>query len=306
MFKIFYLFDVLVSLLAVFFGLKPFFITLFLILLISFVMRSNERVITIYPNSRKVTYFGSLILYLLLILLYIIIFKKISFYLLIPLIDIVIKNIILNRIKYITNKVYFLSEKEIEKIRFSKKSYDSVKRVLDVFLSIVILIISSSVIFIIHLLILLYDGKPSIIKQKRVGINGEEFCMYKFRTYKLDGETKTKIGKIIRPIRFDELPQFFNVLKGDMSIVGPRPELMFFHKMANENIPYYHWRINIKPGLTGWAQINYKYTQTVEEYIVKTKYDLYYLKNRSFCLDFKTFMKTPYAIVYTLMSKKGN
>jgi len=269
-------------------------------------MRSNERVITIYPNSRKVTFFGSLILYFLLVLVYMIIFKKISFYLLIPLLDIVTKNIILNRIKYITNKVYFLSENDIEYFGFIRKSYDSVKRILDIILSITILVLASPIIFIIHLLILIFDGKPSIIKQKRVGINGIEFCMYKFRTYKLDGETKTKIGRIIRPIRFDELPQFFNVLKGDMSIVGPRPELMFFHKMANENIPYYNWRINIKPGLTGWAQINYKYTQTVEEYIVKTKYDLYYLKNRSFCLDFKIFMKTPYAIVFTLMSKKGS
>jgi len=249
---------------------------------------------------------GSLLFYLLLFIIYIIVFKKISYFIFIPLIDIILKNTILYRLKYITKKVYFLSDEEIKELSFGEKNYDFVKRVLDIILSIFMLVLLSPIFVIIYFLIAILDGRPAIIKQKRIGRDEKEFYMYKFRTYKFDGETKTKIGKVIRPIRFDELPQFFNVLKGDMSVVGPRPELMFFHKMAAENISYYHWRAKIKPGLTGWAQINYKYTQTVKEYIMKTKYDLYYLKNRSFCIDFKIFFKTPYAIVFTLLERKNS
>ena len=120
--------------------------------------------------------------------------------------------------------------------------------------------------------------------------------MYKFQTLK-DGDDDiklrmTKFGKFLRDKRLDELPQFFNVLKGDMALVGPRPEMISFHNMCMKNIPYYRYRNYLKPGITGWAQVKYIHTTTLEEYIKKTEYDLYYIKNASFKLDIKIILST--------------
>jgi sugar transferase (PEP-CTERM system associated) len=139
---------------------------------------------------------------------------------------------------------------------------------------------------------------PILYRQRRVGMDGAPFTVYKFRSMSANAESKTgavwavkndprvtPVGKIIRKIRFDELPQLFNVLRGEMSIVGPRPERPEFVDSLSEQIPYYRHRHAVKPGITGWAQINYKYGDTIEDTITKLEYDLYYIKNMSFSLD---------------------
>lgn len=102
----------------------------------------------------------------------------------------------------------------------------------------------------------------------------------------------TPVGRIIRKIRFDELPQLFNVLRGEMSIVGPRPERPEFVTTLSEQIPYYRQRHCVRPGITGWAQINYKYGDTLEDTLTKLEYDLYYIKNMSFSMDFYIIFHT--------------
>ncbi|PWT99754.1 MAG: hypothetical protein C5B51_26395, partial [Terriglobia bacterium] len=139
---------------------------------------------------------------------------------------------------------------------------------------------------------------PILYRQTRVGLNGEPFTLYKFRSMRADAEAGTgavwaskddprvtPIGKIIRRIRFDELPQLFNVLKGEMAIVGPRPERPEFVKALSDQIPYYRQRHCVRPGITGWAQVNHKYGDTLEDTITKLEYDLYYIKNMSLSLD---------------------
>jgi lipopolysaccharide/colanic/teichoic acid biosynthesis glycosyltransferase len=110
-----------------------------------------------------------------------------------------------------------------------------------------------------------------------------------------------KIGKITRKTRLDETLQFWNVLNGTMSIVGSRPEMEEFHKEMKEKIPYYSYRLDTNPGITGWAQINYKHTTTLEDYIKKTEYDLYYVKNRTLLLDIQIMLKT----VETMFGMRG-
>ena len=131
-----------------------------------------------------------------------------------------------------------------------------------------------------------------------MGLNGATFTLYKFRSMYVNAEAQTgavwaqrddprvtPAGRWIRRLRFDELPQLFNVLRGEMSIVGPRPERPEFVKTLTEQIPYYRQRHSIRPGITGWAQINYKYGDTVEDTVCKLEYDLYYIKNMALSLD---------------------
>jgi lipopolysaccharide/colanic/teichoic acid biosynthesis glycosyltransferase len=144
----------------------------------------------------------------------------------------------------------------------------------------------------------LSSSGPILYRQTRVGMDGVPFKLYKFRSMRADAETATgavwavkddprvtPVGRIIRKIRFDEMPQFFNVLRGEMSIVGPRPERPEFVKTLAEKIPYYRQRHAVRPGITGWAQINYKYGDTLEDSVTKLEYDLYYIKNMSWLLD---------------------
>jgi len=139
---------------------------------------------------------------------------------------------------------------------------------------------------------------PVLYRQTRVGLHGRVFTLYKFRSMYQDAEARTgavwasrndpritPVGRWLRRLRLDELPQFFNVLKGDMAIVGPRPERPEFVAVLSEKIPYYRQRHFVKPGITGWAQINYKYGDTLEDTIVKLEYDLYYIKHLSPALD---------------------
>jgi exopolysaccharide biosynthesis polyprenyl glycosylphosphotransferase len=153
---------------------------------------------------------------------------------------------------------------------------------------------------------------PVLYRQTRVGLNGRPFTLYKFRSMRVDAEAGTgavwaikddpritPVGRIIRKIRFDELPQLFNVLRGEMSIVGPRPERPEFVKTLSEQIPYYRQRHCVRPGITGWAQINYKYGDTLEDTITKLEYDLYYIKNVSVSMDVYIIFHTLKAMLLT-------
>lgn len=182
------------------------------------------------------------------------------------------------------------------------------KRIFDVVFSVVILIILSPLFFIIGLIIKT-DSKGKIFyQQDRVGFDGREFLIYKFRTMREDAEAKTgpvwaseddprrtRVGKFLRRTSLDELPQFFNVLKGDMSVVGPRPERKFFVDKFKTRIPRYLERHRVKSGVTGWAQINgLRGNSPIEE---RTQYDIYYIENWSLAFDFKIILKTVWAVI---------
>ncbi|PXY44098.1 sugar transferase [Flavobacterium hydrophilum] len=146
--------------------------------------------------------------------------------------------------------------------------------------------------------------------QERVGKNGRVFQIYKFRTMVENSESNgavfaksndkriTPFGKFMRKTRIDELPQFINVLKGDMAVIGPRPERPFFVKEIAEVMPFYETRHVIKPGLTGWAQVNYSYGESIEESLIKLQYDLYYIKHRSIFLDLSITFKTITTVLF--------
>ncbi|MGB9796082.1 sugar transferase [Fervidobacterium gondwanense] len=200
-------------------------------------------------------------------------------------------------------------------LEFSKPKDTLAIRLFDIFVSIVAIILTSPLWLVIALAILIEDGGPVIFKQKRAGKDGKLFTMYKFRSMRNlpqnDSQPKypdqekdriLKVGKIIRKYRLDELPQLINVLKGDMSIVGPRPEQKELHEIySNANIPYYEYRLKVKPGITGWAQIAYQYSSSVDEAAKKLEYDLWYVKNKSFWLNAKIILKTP----ETMLFKRG-
>lgn len=154
------------------------------------------------------------------------------------------------------------------------------------------------IMLLVALAVRLTSKGPVLYRQNRVGLNGAHFTLYKFRSMRTDAEAETgavwaarddprvtPIGKWLRRLRLDELPQLFNVVRGEMSIVGPRPERPEFVRTLSEQIPFYRQRHCVRPGVTGWAQINYKYGETLEDTIVKLEYDLYYIKNLSPSLD---------------------
>jgi exopolysaccharide biosynthesis polyprenyl glycosylphosphotransferase len=151
---------------------------------------------------------------------------------------------------------------------------------------------------------------PLFYTQERVGKNGQVFRIYKFRTMVKNAETNgavfttindtriTAFGKFMRKTRLDEFPQFINILRGDMSIIGPRPERPVFVQQIAENMPFYETRHVVKPGLTGWAQVNYSYGDSIDDSLVKLQYDLYYIKHRSIFLDINIVIKTFSTILF--------
>ena len=172
------------------------------------------------------------------------------------------------------------------------------QRISNMLVAIVGIILCSPFILLTALAVRLSSSGAVLYRQTRVGLDGALFTVYKFRSMRIDAELATgavwaqkddprvtKVGRFLRAIRFDELPQLFNVLKGEMSIVGPRPERPEFVRALSEQIPYYRQRHCVRPGITGWAQINYKYGDTFEDTITKLEYDLYYIKNMSMALD---------------------
>ncbi len=168
------------------------------------------------------------------------------------------------------------------------------------------------VMLITALLIKLEDGMkaPIFYSQERVGLDGQAFNIVKFRSMRIDAEKNgaqmaakdddrtTRIGKAIRKYRIDELPQIYNVMVGDMGFVGPRPERPQFVQQLIKNIPYYNERHNVKPGLTGWAQLKYPYGATEKDSLEKLKYDLYYIKHRSFMLDLLILIRTVEIVLF--------
>jgi exopolysaccharide biosynthesis polyprenyl glycosylphosphotransferase len=166
------------------------------------------------------------------------------------------------------------------------------------FLALVGLVLSVPFMLVTAIAVRLTSRGPILFRQTRVGLNGKPFTLFKFRSMVVDAEAHTgavwakkndprvtRIGGFLRKTRLDELPQLFNVLAGQMAIVGPRPERPEFVSVLSEQIPFYRQRHAVKPGVTGWAQINYKYGENVEDTIMKLEYDLYYIKNLSPSLD---------------------
>lgn len=179
-----------------------------------------------------------------------------------------------------------------------------IKRVLDITISIIGLVLSSPISILSMLAIKVETKGPVLYKQKRVGLNGEEFNLFKFRSMYEESEKEgavwaskndprvTKVGRFIRRIRVDEIPQMWNVLKGQMSFIGPRPERPEFETMFNEKIPYYSLRYSVRPGITGWAQVKYPYGASQSDALEKLQFDLFYIKNLSPLLDFHILLKT--------------
>jgi sugar transferase (PEP-CTERM system associated) len=175
-------------------------------------------------------------------------------------------------------------------------------------------IVTAPLMAIVALAVWLSSRGPVFYRQVRVGLDGVSFTLFKFRSMRADAEAGTgavwaskddprvtRVGRIIRKLRLDELPQLFNVLKGEMSIVGPRPERPEFVKTLSGRIPYYRQRHCVRPGITGWAQINYKYGENLEDTIEKLEYDLFYIKNMSLALDTYIIFHT----VKTMLMSRG-
>ncbi|OGY97833.1 MAG: hypothetical protein A2855_03060 [Candidatus Liptonbacteria bacterium RIFCSPHIGHO2_01_FULL_57_28] len=193
----------------------------------------------------------------------------------------------------------------IEHVVARKPFYDRMKRVLDIILSFSLLVLLMPFAVIIGALIVLTSRGPAVFKQKRMGRNDREFMLYKFRTMNTvnggaDGTPAwttandsriTGFGRFLRATHLDEIPQLWNILRGDISFTGPRPERVELAKEFSA-FPYYEIRHVVQPGLTGWAQINYRPSASLEEARTKLAYDVYYVKNRSFLLDVAIILKT--------------
>jgi exopolysaccharide biosynthesis polyprenyl glycosylphosphotransferase len=181
-----------------------------------------------------------------------------------------------------------------------------IKRVFDILAAFGLLFVLWPVMLLTAIAIRLFDGirRPALYRQTRVGLNGTVFEVIKFRTIPENAEDAgavwadykdkraTRLGRILRSTRIDELPQLFNVLRGEMSMVGPRPERPVFVEQLDTHLPYYSQRHQIKPGITGWAQLCYPYGASVEDAKEKLQYDLYYVKNHSILLDMIILLKT--------------
>ena len=188
---------------------------------------------------------------------------------------------------------------------------ETIRRTLDVGLSLLGLILSVPVMALAALCIKLDSQGPVLFRQARVGKDGKIFMLYKFRSMSVDAEQRTgpvwasegdprvtRVGRLLRKIRLDETPQMFNVLRGDMSFIGPRPERPVFVNQLKEQIPFYVLRFAVKPGITGWAQVKYPYGSTVEDALEKLQYDLYYIKNMSIFLDFLILLKSVQVVLF--------
>jgi sugar transferase (PEP-CTERM system associated) len=180
-----------------------------------------------------------------------------------------------------------------------------VKRVFDIVVASALLVATLPIMLITALLIALESGRPIFYRQDRVGFAGRVFRVTKFRSMRLDAECDgtprwatsnddrvTRVGQVIRKYRIDELPQLFNVLKGDMSLIGPRPERPFFVDQLAREIPFYTARHSVKPGLTGWAQVRYHYGASPDDAANKLQFDLYYVKNHTLFLDVIVLFET--------------
>jgi len=190
------------------------------------------------------------------------------------------------------------------------KLYLASRRFLDILFSLIGLILASLFLPIILVGNLLANRGPLFYSQMRVGKNAKDFKIYKLRSMIVNAESDgavwaqkndvrvTKFGRFLRNSRLDELPQFYNILRGDMSVIGPRPERPKFVTELSETLPFYQTRHIVKPGLTGWAQVNSRYGSSYDDSLVKLQYDLYYIKQRSFLLDINIIFKTLSTVVF--------
>jgi len=189
-----------------------------------------------------------------------------------------------------------------------------VKRLMDVLCSVVMLALGWPLMLLTAIAVRLDSSGPALFTQRRVGQDGRTFTLRKFRSMRADAERETgpvwtseddprvtRVGRFIRKTRLDELPQLFNVLGGSMSLVGPRPERGHFVDELAERIPYFHQRHIVKPGVTGWAQINHRYGNTVEDAVLKLQYDLFYIKNHSLLFDLSILLGT----IKTVVLRRG-
>jgi sugar transferase (PEP-CTERM system associated) len=183
------------------------------------------------------------------------------------------------------------------------------KRLLDIAVSVVLLIVCMPIMLIIAVAVRLESRGPALFRQTRTGLNGKEFEILKFRSMVVDAEKAgpqwtsardprvTKVGRLLRVLRLDELPQLINVIKGEMSFIGPRPERPVFIRELEKQIPFYDLRQLVRPGITGWAQVMYAYGASMDDALEKLQYDLYYIKNYSLLLDFAILLKTLRVVV---------
>lgn len=187
------------------------------------------------------------------------------------------------------------------------------KRLFDLVCAAALLVLAAPLMLLTVLLIKLDSDGPALYRQQRVGLGGKPFNVIKFRSMRADAEKDgtpqwaavkddriTRVGRVMRKFRIDELPQLFNVMKGEMSLVGPRPERPFFVEQLTRQLPYYAVRQSVKPGVTGWAQVRYHYGSTVEDSQEKLQFDLYYVKNHSLFLDLVILFET---VAVVLMGK---
>ena len=190
-----------------------------------------------------------------------------------------------------------------------------VKRLMDIVISSAILVLGSPLWLLIAVAIKLDSKGPVLYKQQRVGKDGKIFTIYKFRSMIENAESQTgprwaerddprvtRVGRLIRRPRLDEVPQFFNVLKGEMSLIGPRPERPYFVEKFKKEIPFYTRRLKVQPGITGWAQIKGQYDTSIDNVRTKLQYDLFYLENMSLRMDLKILLNT----IYVMLLGKGH
>ncbi len=199
-------------------------------------------------------------------------------------------------------------------IRFARRRFQEFKRFFDILAASFGMVIAAPVVAITGIIIKIVSPGPVFYKQERVGANGQLFDIYKLRTMRVDAESGTgavwaqendprliKFGKAIRKLHLDELPQLYNVLMGDMSIVGPRPERPVFVEQLSEEIPEYPKRLQVKPGITGLAQVVHKYDETIKDVKKKVKYDLLYIREMCLMVDIRILFRT----IIVAMTGKG-
>jgi exopolysaccharide biosynthesis polyprenyl glycosylphosphotransferase len=185
------------------------------------------------------------------------------------------------------------------------------KRTIDLTFAAALAIVSFPAMVLTALAIWLESGRPILYRQERVGENGRLFTLYKFRSMRKDAEQGgrpvwakddddrvTRVGRVIRKTRLDELPQLWNVVRGDMSFVGPRPERPYFVEELARQIPFYQQRHAVKPGITGWAQVKYRYGSSLEDAMEKLRYDLYYIKHLSISFDMTIVFDTVKVVLF--------
>jgi exopolysaccharide biosynthesis polyprenyl glycosylphosphotransferase len=183
-------------------------------------------------------------------------------------------------------------------------AYPLLKRAMDLAMGVLGAVVFLALLPLVGAAILLEDGRPVLFRQRRLGRGGRPFMLLKFRTMRVDAEAEgprwaeeadervTRVGRTLRRLHLDELPQALNLLRGEMSFTGPRPERPEFVEELQEQIPFYRTRHAVRPGITGWAQVNYKYGSSVEDALVKLQYDLYYIKHCSLFLDLLILVRT--------------